>query len=136
MVELAATRSTSMVVQAQQVPQAPEARVERQARLARAAQVRAAAQARVARAARAADDPLTCTMDERFGKTNRSFKREDSSCAVATRVFVDDVRDKLGEQSVDDAESARHLAGDVQHDERIGAQVAAVEAIEVMRGDA
>lgn len=55
---------------------------------------------------------------------------------MAARVFVDHVRDKLGEQSVDDAQTSRHFSRDVQHEQRIRAQITAIQRVEVMCGHA
>lgn len=77
-------------------------------------------EAPAARAVAAEDDlRRTARTSGSAGRTARGSRR--SRRFVNACVFVDDVRDKLGEQSVDDAQATRHLARDVEDDERIRA---------------
>jgi hypothetical protein len=72
-----------------------------------------------------------------YGSSCRTVRRaRRSGRAMAACIFVDDVRDKLREQPVDDAQSSRHLPRDVQHEQRIRAQIAPVKRIQIMRRDA
>lgn len=89
----------------------------------------AAAQAELAALAEAAVcEGKTSGLARRTGRFLR--RHDDADNATKTtklqrpmtpRVLVDDVRDELGEQSIDHAQTPRHLARHVQHEQRIRA---------------
>lgn len=66
----------------------------------------------------------------RLGRARRLDLR-----APRARVRVEHVGDELGEQVVGDAQAARHLARDVQHEEGVRLEVAPVERVEILRRD-